>query len=135
MTCEVFRGSAGPADRAWNAAPGWSWDHRREAFNVLYGDTSGFPRWRPNIHFRYDPRSVAYFARDDGKMLHSVGTSMSVVTPYWAPACLFIVAPVGLVIRRVRTWRRSRTGRCAACGYNLTGNLSGVCPECGGGAA
>lgn len=21
--------------------------------------------------------------------------------------------------------------RCAACGYNLTGNMSGVCPECG----
>ena len=22
-------------------------------------------------------------------------------------------------------------GRCVACGYNLTGNVSGVCPECG----
>ena len=24
-----------------------------------------------------------------------------------------------------------REGRCAACGYDLTGNTSGVCPECG----
>ena len=26
---------------------------------------------------------------------------------------------------------RHREGFCTACGYNLTGNLSGVCPECG----
>ena len=24
-----------------------------------------------------------------------------------------------------------RAGCCHACGYNLTGNVSGVCPECG----
>ena len=24
-----------------------------------------------------------------------------------------------------------RAGHCAACGYDLTGNVSGVCPECG----
>lgn len=34
------------------------------------------------------------------------------------------------------TWRRltqKQQGprRCRACGYNLTGNVSGVCPECG----
>lgn len=27
--------------------------------------------------------------------------------------------------------RRQPPGCCIACGYNLTGNLSGVCPECG----
>lgn len=27
--------------------------------------------------------------------------------------------------------RRRCQGRCLKCGYNLTGNLSGVCPECG----
>ena len=27
--------------------------------------------------------------------------------------------------------RRRRTGSCARCGYNLTGNVSGTCPECG----
>ena len=26
---------------------------------------------------------------------------------------------------------RDRLGLCRACGYNLTGNTSGVCPECG----
>jgi hypothetical protein len=27
--------------------------------------------------------------------------------------------------------RRHPPGHCQACGYNLTGNVSGVCPECG----
>ncbi len=27
--------------------------------------------------------------------------------------------------------RRDRSGFCVECGYNLTGNISGVCPECG----
>ena len=26
---------------------------------------------------------------------------------------------------------RRRQGLCARCGYDLTGNVSGVCPECG----
>jgi hypothetical protein len=27
--------------------------------------------------------------------------------------------------------RRARLGLCASCGYSLTGNTSGTCPECG----
>ena len=30
-----------------------------------------------------------------------------------------------------RRWRRLRYNRCRGCGYSLTGNVSGVCPECG----
>lgn len=33
--------------------------------------------------------------------------------------------------RRVRTKLRRLRGECTACGYNLTGNTSGLCPECG----
>ena len=29
---------------------------------------------------------------------------------------------------------RDRKGLCLHCGYDLTGNVSGVCPECGAGA-
>jgi hypothetical protein len=27
--------------------------------------------------------------------------------------------------------RRQLHGQCPQCGYDLTGNVSGVCPECG----
>ena len=32
--------------------------------------------------------------------------------------------------RELPAYRR-KLGMCAACGYDLTGNVSGVCPECG----
>ncbi len=58
------------------------------------------------------------------------------------PSCIVEVAfvlavPVTAVMgirRRLteeRAWRRDRAGCCAACGYDLTGNVSGRCPECG----
>lgn len=42
----------------------------------------------------------------------------------WTVCC-----PMGLLF--VRRRHRCRVGHCVKCGYNLTGNISGVCPECG----
>ena len=36
-----------------------------------------------------------------------------------------------LVHGPVRRWRRRRNGQCVRCGYNLFGNETGMCPECG----
>ncbi len=56
--------------------------------------------------------------------------------PLWAPFILFATYPTIAVIRGpFRRWRRRRQGLCAQCGYNLTGNVTGVCPECGEGCA
>jgi hypothetical protein len=55
--------------------------------------------------------------------------SSRVVLP--AASVLLIVLPVGGVMRWNKTRRRVAAGLCGACGYNLTGNMSGVCPECG----
>jgi hypothetical protein len=45
---------------------------------------------------------------------------------------LFAAYPTIAFIRGpVRRWRRRRRGCCLNCGYDLTGNVSGVCPECG----
>jgi len=32
-----------------------------------------------------------------------------------------------------KRWYESRIGKCDHCGYDLTGNVTGVCPECGAG--
>ena len=50
------------------------------------------------------------------------------------PSAGLIVFGVLHGILRVIDYRRARraeTGFCVECGYNLTGNVSGGCPECG----
>ena len=58
--------------------------------------------------------------------------------PYLSISAGFMIACVlirlgSLVI--VKRWIRrvvlDLSPHCPACGYNLTGNISGVCPECG----
>jgi len=46
--------------------------------------------------------------------------------PLWIP--FVIVAIPTLILWR---WTRFEPGHCQTCGYNLTGNTSGICPECG----
>jgi hypothetical protein len=36
--------------------------------------------------------------------------------------------------RRVQRAKAGQSGFCMACGYSLTGNISGICPECGSAA-
>lgn len=50
--------------------------------------------------------------------------------PLWLPAaCAVVAASVFWFVSRQRS--DDTVPRCAICGYNLTGNVSGVCPECG----
>ena len=53
---------------------------------------------------------------------------MQVSIPFWLT---FGVAAIPTIM----LWRLDRRipipGHCQRCGYNLTGNVSGVCPECG----
>ena len=52
--------------------------------------------------------------------------------PLWGPLVLLLAWPTVAFLRGpLRRWRRRRKGLCLACGYDLTGNVSGVCPECG----
>ncbi len=52
----------------------------------------------------------------------------SAVLPLWVPLLLFAI-PTGVLWYRDR--RRFPAGHCRRCGYDLTKNESGVCPECG----
>lgn len=48
------------------------------------------------------------------------------------PAIIFAFWPlVALVRGPIRRRYRRRRGLCPGCGYNLAGNVTGVCPECG----
>ena len=56
----------------------------------------------------------------------------AVTFPMWllmVPAILLVT--VAWLLSSLRRAVRSRAGRCRACGYDLTGNTSGICPECG----
>lgn len=50
--------------------------------------------------------------------------------PFWFLALLFGVLPLTFAARRL-VRRRRGLHDCRQCGYNLTGNTSGICPECG----
>ena len=50
-----------------------------------------------------------------------------VYIPFWSVMLVIGVPTVVLLYRD----RRYPPGRCQKCGYSLTGNVSGVCPECG----
>jgi len=57
---------------------------------------------------------------------------VSVDLPAWLPAPLFAAYPLWAFLRG--PWRRRRRrakGLCVGCGYDLTGNVTGVCSECG----
>jgi hypothetical protein len=140
--------SGGPADRL----PG-GWDltdvvlHRGRFYVERASDRSRFatvrkpvahwewfehPTREPSLDFEhgYWDWTVAGFA-----LLHAGGTDgtgievTQVAIPAWAPAAASAVLPAAAGARRVR--RRPSAGRCRSCGYDLTGNVSGVCPECG----
>lgn len=57
------------------------------------------------------------------------------VIPYgligWAAAILPAARADDWLRRRGGRLLRHRARRCTRCGYNLTANVSGVCPECG----
>ena len=47
--------------------------------------------------------------------------------PFWIPVVLVGLPTVFLWLKD----RRISPYHCQRCGYNLTGNVSGICPECG----
>lgn len=59
----------------------------------------------------------------------------SVGIPCWLAVAIFALLPTFMIVRlaagRVRGRLRTSRGRCCKCGYDLTGNTSGLCPECG----
>jgi hypothetical protein len=89
--------------------PRWRLVRRSEPI----GATPSFSRWR-------DAGYTAWGASYDSNHLATL--------PIWLLALIFSVFPA----IRVYSRRPKRpAGLCPSCGYDLTGNVSGTCPECG----
>ncbi len=55
-----------------------------------------------------------------------------VEAPLGAVGALLATGPLASILHaHWQARRRRKRGLCLTCGYNLTGNTSGVCPECG----
>ena len=52
------------------------------------------------------------------------------VVPHWFLTLIFAIGPAVWLFKWNKR-RKLRSNACPACGYDLTGNESGVCPECG----
>ena len=97
---------------------GWQW-------------IKGNPRfvWRPQ------PKRLgfAYHAERSPPAGINYGDVRYLRCPLWA---IFVPAGIGPLLcfvhnRRAAARLRRDRGLCDRCGYDLTGNVSGVCPECG----
>ena len=58
-------------------------------------------------------------------------TGITIQIRWWVGIVVFGLLPVVWVITHLRRWALPEKGYCISCGYNLAGNLSGICPECG----
>jgi hypothetical protein len=108
---------------------GWAWQANAPADRVFMalGALTPFERGTRTVGFEY------YSAKYDGADGSSSG-HQRIVVPAWALVLLTAPLPTVRLWRRLRR-RRFAPGHCRGCGYDLRGNESGVCPECGQAAA
>jgi hypothetical protein len=62
------------------------------------------------------------------RVVYAGGNLWNIMVPFWIPF-VFVAMPTALL-----WWLDRRSippDQCRKCGYNLTGNVSGRCPECG----
>ena len=59
------------------------------------------------------------------------GSPGILVVPIWLLMLPILIVALTTCYRFWLDRRRIPPGHCRKCGYNLTGNMSGVCPECG----
>ena len=103
----------------------WLWNHERprpwNRMGITWGEQ---PDGLVKMSIQFRP--------GQGSVLEATVARL-VAVPYWLLFCVTACTPLIQAGRWVaRHWRRSLlAGLCSSCGYNLTGNTSGICPECG----
>ena len=87
------------------------------------------PRWHKLPPSPTPPEAVWSYGFQSQRLNNPGGTGFYGAIPFWFPAVLCLIPPaLWLLVHRKRP---VRDGVCADCGYDLTGNTSGICPECG----
>jgi hypothetical protein len=100
-----------------------------------------YPRTKPTTTIQFlraeyssNEREFAHFpsvSNISSRYVPYAGTRQLRIPLIWL-FILFAVFPGVRLSGMIRTRRRRRLeGHCRTCGYDLTGNASGVCPECG----
>jgi hypothetical protein len=61
----------------------------------------------------------------------TISTRSVLAIRWWVLDALTALLPAVWLVQWGRRWYLRRLGGCSKCHYDLTGNVSGVCPECG----
>src|SRR5262245_12350573 len=104
------------------------WDERNHG--LLIGDGTWVVIWHGQVEYIRWGGPFFVFLEPSTWGLPSIGRTplqAAIQMPLWAISAIVLI-PTILAWRSLR--RRPRPGYCI-CGYDLTGNVSGVCPECG----
>jgi hypothetical protein len=95
-------------------------------------ETEVFIRWDQHpgweSYWRATPEASWGFPHTNEMFQSSIGGWSEIILPLWT---VFGLSAAPGVVLLWRHRRRRLPGFCRRCGYNLTGNVSGICPECG----
>jgi len=102
-----------------------------EAGYISCDFTRGHPRLQAPVGLTVDRREpyvdLWAFAFDVGKLERNGYERCFIACPFWVLAVLAMTPPVLFWLLP----NRHPSGCCRHCGCNLTGNVTGRCPECG----
>jgi hypothetical protein len=79
--------------------------------------------------FRFEKETAA-LTYDHTAATPPLRTTWTATAPHWFLVVIAAVLPAARLLSPRRSGRR-RPGLCPRCGYDLTGDVSGACPECG----
>lgn len=106
------------------------WGEQQLVVNVTRGAV--YCSWRHNTHFL---KYATVYRHSETVPLNWLPTirrrtlpGFDLTLPLWIPL-LVVALPIAWLFRRDR--QCFSRYQCQHCGYNLTGNVSGTCPECG----